>query len=230
MSCHTGRALSKVILPLAMLVVVLIGWTVTLPAGVSEQRRYHIRHGREEYVCQWELRQDEAITITTRQKTEECVTTLNQSRESARLEVKDVRTRLAAERTGDVLTLSGTLGGRPIRERYELDAQPWHQVMSYALQEFARADAKEMEFWMLHPTNFVPYKMKAAKEGSESVMIAGQVFSAQRVRLKIKGIPALLWHGDAWCRSGDGLLLRYKGPNGPPGSSATVIEYLTESS
>ena len=191
-----------------------------------EQRTYLIIKGNERYLCQWELKQGDGITVITRQKSEECTSEFTSRYESILMLVKDLNTKIEARREGDTLSVIGTLRGRNVSRKYQLDSAPWYQVMSYSLHDFVLGDRKEMEFWMLHPDTFVPYKMKAVKEGIETISISGRKLEAQRVRLRIKGVLSLFWHGDSWYRAGDGVLVLYKSLNGPPGSPETSVEYV----
>jgi hypothetical protein len=212
----------------ALMIFLLASWLLYQPAFAlqTEQRSYLIRRGSERYFCQWERKQGDQVTVITRQKSEECTSVFDPQNESLLLLVKDINTKIEARRTGDTLFVAGTLNGRKVDRQYTLDGAPWYQVISYSLHDFVLGDRKEMEFWMLHPETFVPYKMRAVKEGIETISVCGRKVEVQKVRLRIKGALSLFWHGDSWYRTGDGLLVLYKSLNGPPGSSQTMIEYV----
>jgi hypothetical protein len=86
-----------------------------------------------------------------------------------------------------------------------------------------------MFYWIIRRDTLTPVKMKARKEERCTVTVNNMNFAARKVRVRLSGLRSLFWHGDYWFRRDDGLLLRYKGTTGPPGTPEKTVSILADS-
>jgi len=129
---------------------------------------------------------------------------------------------------GQRLVMEGQLDGEKVSWDEPLKGRTWYQPLSFALRDVARGSRSEAEFFCLRPDNLEPMSMTAQRKGLESIGVKGSRAEAVRVRVRLKGLLSIAWHGDYWFRTKDNLFVRYEGVNGPPGTPKTVIELVQE--
>ena len=131
-----------------------------------------------------------------------------------------------ARRDDDVIRISGTFNGNPIKKTVDIDEDVWFNKLDHGLSTFAVSDQKKLSFWVLKLlSDLDPIKMIAEKEGIEHLEIDGESYEAVKVKLTLDHfILSKLWSARCWYRATDGLFLQYQGANGPPGTPVTIIE------
>lgn len=132
----------------------------------------------------------------------------------------------SAIKNGNEIILYGKNGKIFIDKTVEIDDSPWKQSMSYSLSEFALSNKDHLEFWIIRLDKFEAIKMKAEKEELEEITIVNEQYLAVKVKISATGFRSAFWHGYYWFRNSDGLFLRYKGLNGLPGSTETIVEFI----
>jgi hypothetical protein len=66
---------------------------------------------------------------------------------------------IIAQRTGNLIQLSGTRNGDSFREDLEIDESPWFQPLSYALGQFSQSNQDAVVFWTIRPDNLGVVKL-----------------------------------------------------------------------
>ena len=56
-----------------------------------------------------------------------------------------------AERTGDMIRVTGRLKGREVTRELRVDAAPWYQIFGPGIADLLSPDAARMEFWVVNP-------------------------------------------------------------------------------
>lgn len=215
------------LIPACILAIIAVSYPLSPVMGSQQERhRYLIREGNEEYVNVWELEHKNGVIIRSAQKDELYVTTCSESGETRMIEVTSSTEHVRAWRTGNTLYVRGTIDGKKIDRRFRVDEAPWYQPLTYSLRGFLSTDKKQVDFWMLHPDTYKPYKIQATKEDTGTINLYGRKTRVQHIRIRISGILYMLWHGDYWYRTGDRVLVEYRGLNGPPGSSQTIVKLM----
>lgn len=131
-----------------------------------------------------------------------------------------------AVRNGNVLTISGTKGGKKVERVIELDDRPWFQPLSYSLREFLDSSKKEVSFWTIRADTFEPIVLVARKKGIELVTFQEAEVSAQKIEVRAEGFSSHFWSGSYWFRKSDNIFLKYRSVHGFPGTTETVVTLL----
>lgn len=138
-------------------------------------------------------------------------------------------TDLVAERSGRRIDIRGTLDGRSIQKRKELeDDDPWIQSIEKSLEPFVLSDDERTEFWTLQPDDLTLRKLQARRRGKETVEVDGEQVESWKVRISLPGIGSIFWSADYWYRTTDGQFVKYEGVRGGPGTPTTVVEMVNE--
>ena len=120
-----------------------------------------------------------------------------------------------ARREGDSIRMEGILRGRQFSRLSRIDAHPLYESVERSLQGFAiSGSAVTIDFWMVLPTEAQVFQMVARREGRDSVQVAGEPVSAERVKVSLPGIAAILWSSLYWFRPDDGTFLRSEAVRG----------------
>ena len=133
---------------------------------------------------------------------------------------------VTVSREGNRLAVEGTENGSPVYRHWDIDDLPWYQPLSYSLREFLRSDNNLIRFWMIRSDTLAPFRMRATKEGFDTISLNGMPYEALKVCLAPDGWLAAFWHGYYWYRRDDGMFLKFKGRHGPPGTPITVVELV----
>jgi len=120
-----------------------------------------------------------------------------------------------ARREGDSIRMEGTLRGRTFSRLSRVDPHPLYESVERSLQGFAISGSTQtLDFWMVLPTEAQVFQMVARREGLDRVQVAGAAVSAERVKVSLPGIAALLWSSLYWFRPSDGTFLRSEAVRG----------------
>lgn len=198
----------------------------TASGSQQEQHTYLVTKGDDRYISTWELEQGDTVTIRSKQNDEMFVTTCSKAGETLMMEASSRKENIRAWRTEDTLHINGTIDGKEINKSFTIDNAPWYQPLTYSLKEFLSSERNQVEFWMLHPETYYPFKLKADKQEILKVTLHDREIEVRHVEVRIAGVLSLLWHGDYWYRTHDNVLVEYRGLNGPPGSSKTVVQLM----
>lgn len=214
---------------IAFVIVILVILLPLQPVLCLQQERhtYLIKNGDEEYISSWILdTHGDVAVIRTMQKDELFVTTCSATGDTLKMEVTDSEENIKAWRTGDTLFVRGVINGKQVNEQYAVDEAPFYQTLTYSLRDFLSSGKKQVVFWMLHPETYKPFKIQATKGGTSTISLYGKETEVQHIRIRVSGILSILWHGDYWYRTDDHVLVEYRGLNGPPGSSQTIVRLM----
>lgn len=140
---------------------------------------------------------------------------------------KEDKTKVHISRVEGTLTIRQDKDGQHSITRREIDEQPWFQPLSYSLQTFLRSSDKVVYFWSVRNDTLDVVYLKATKLGEDTVRLEDGEVPAMKVEIRMAGFLAPFWHGTYWYRLSDLLFLQFMGVNGPPGTAATVIRFLT---
>ena len=101
---------------------------------------------------------------------------------------------------------------------------PWYQSISYSVGQHFLNSLEDIKFYIFSSQKLNFYTMKAKFLGKEVINLNNNQINAIKVKVSASGLKAKFWHSFYWFRESDGLFLKYKGRNGPPGTPITTIE------
>ena len=130
---------------------------------------------------------------------------------------------IKVKREGNFLFIDGTFKGKGIHDRMPIDERPWYQATSLSLKDFVFSTDQERTFWVLLSDSLSPVKFRAVKEATKSIKIGNASYDAIRIVMRPAGLKTLLWKGEYWFNLEEGILLRFQGPTGLPGSAMSEI-------
>lgn len=130
---------------------------------------------------------------------------------------------LRAERTGDIIRVTGRLKGKEVTREVRIDPAPWYQIFGPGISDLLPSNAAQMEFWVVNPDDLAPHKMLARRAGTERLDIAGAQVDTFKIHFSPAGALAIFWGADFWYRPADSAYLFSRLPeNG--GLTTTTIE------
>jgi hypothetical protein len=137
-------------------------------------------------------------------------------------------TSYTATREGSSIRMQGTLKGKPFSRVSRIDTSPLYESVERSLQGFAVSGSTQtISFWMVLPMDAMVFRLTARREGRELVDFAGERVSAERVKVSLPGLAALLWSSLYWYRPTDGTFLRSEAVRGIGiGLPKTVLELV----
>jgi hypothetical protein len=131
---------------------------------------------------------------------------------------------LRAQRTGDVIQVTGTLKGRAVDRQVKVDGAPWYQIFGPLMQELLPAGSAQKEFWVVDPADLAAHKMQVRRAGSEHISVRGTAVDAARIHFSPAGALAAFWGADFWYRKSDGLWVTSRLPEHGADTVSTVKE------
>lgn len=135
--------------------------------------------------------------------------------------------RVEAKRQGDVLVFQGTLNGEDIRETKQLGDEIWFGSV-LLLRNFVLGDKDEIQFYVTKPEETKAVKLKAIREGVETVDVDGKAVRAIKIKYTVPDIRGMFWKSYYWYRESDGLLIKTSETRGPPGTPKAAVELVEE--
>ena len=130
------------------------------------------------------------------------------------------QTELTAERKENRIRIRGRYNGQPLDKEIKIDASPWYQATSLSLRKLVISPATEQVFWTIRLKTMTAHKLRADKKKIELDEDGNKL---QHIRLRAAGMLAPFWKSDYWYDLPQGVLFRFKGPSGPPGSPMTTV-------
>lgn len=132
-------------------------------------------------------------------------------------------------RSNTAIHFSGMLDGKPVIGRsLELGDTPWYQLFELPTALFARSGNREQLFWVVNPADLTANNLMMIREGIETITYRGISSKALRIRMTILGPFSMFWSANYWCRTNDGICLKFERPNGMPGTPVTYGELIAE--
>jgi hypothetical protein len=110
-----------------------------------------------------------------------------------------------------------------VNKTLEIDGTDWYQASSLSLRGLVASADREKEFWTIRSDTLTVHKLKAVKQGLETVEVNGAMKEAVRIELSLTGLLAPFWKSDYWFSVPEGIFLKFQGPGGPPGSPETTV-------
>ncbi len=129
-----------------------------------------------------------------------------------------------AERTGNVIRVSGTQKGKAVSRQVKVDGAPWYQVFGPLMKELLPAGSAQREFWVVDPSDFAPHKMQVRRAGTERLTIRGTAVDTAKIHFSPAGALSAFWGADFWYRQSDGLWVTSRLPEGGAVTVSTVEE------
>jgi hypothetical protein len=217
-----------------IVILTVCSWALSivfsLAAAPLTSESYHYREvtGEATKDVSWRLVKDEHYVLTYTSATSCHVTTTTLDYDTIRWKLVNGEegADLSAERKGNHITVRGRLKGRPIDKTFEIDASPWYQATSLSLRDLVASDETERLFWTLRLDSLGAHKIRAIKQGMQTVETTGQSKTVLRIRLMLPGLLAPFWKSDCWFSMPEGIFFRFEGPSGPPGSPKTTVTRL----
>ncbi|MBN1699981.1 MAG: hypothetical protein JW881_20900 [Spirochaetales bacterium] len=198
---------------------------LSFPASANEVLEYRMtKKGETEY---WEYRIEQTtggFTITSSANS----WYVNRDFEQLRWEHRGKKTDIAAERTGNGISLNGTFKGKKTAKKYTVNDYPWYQCIHFSLEAFVRSEKAEDRFWTINSNDLSIYEFEAKRMDVETIEINGVPAETIHVRIRPSGFAGNFWHGDYWYRKSDFRYVRFKAVQGPPGSPVAVVELVSE--
>ena len=130
---------------------------------------------------------------------------------------------LRAERTGDVIRVTGSVKGREITRELRIDSAPWYQIFGPCISDLLSPDPGRMEFWVLNPGDLSTHKMLARQAGTERLEIAGVYVDTFKIHFSPAGALAPFWGADFWYRPSDSAWLLSRLPENGGLTLTTII-------
>jgi hypothetical protein len=130
---------------------------------------------------------------------------------------------LHAERTGDLIRVTGRLKGREVTRELRVDTAPWYQIFGPGISDLLSPDAVRMEFWVLNPDDLSTHKMLARQTGAERREIAGVQVDTFKIHFSPAGALAPFWGADFWYRPSDSAWLFSRLPESGGMTTTTII-------
>jgi len=122
---------------------------------------------------------------------------------------------LTADRSANVLSITGKKNGRHIFKRFDLDERPWYQFLSFSLQNFLQDNTVHtVVFWMLRPDTLDPLLLEATKSGIETISLDSGTIQTVKIQIAPHGLMGKIWQAHYWYRLPDFLFVMYKGTHG----------------
>jgi len=129
-----------------------------------------------------------------------------------------------AQRTGDLIHVTGTANGKPVDRQIKVDGAPWYQVFGPIMDELLPAGAAQREFWVVDPSDFAAHKMQVRRAGMERLSIRGTIVDTAKIHFSPAGALAPFWGADFWYRQADGLWVTSRLPDHGAVTVSTVEE------
>jgi hypothetical protein len=170
--------------------------------GESSRRIEPHPDGGYRVFVEWESYPD------TSSGTQEYVLDENYSTLSWKVMNAKAKTDYRGERTGEVLTITGTVKGETVSKELKLDALPFYNNPNLGLENFVRSGEEKREFRTLRPDNLKQYKMKASLKDTETITINGEEIEAVKVQWGLTGLKAAFFKQTLWFRKSDGVFMR----------------------
>jgi hypothetical protein len=139
--------------------------------------------------------------------------------------IPSIGNNLSGRRSGNVITLTGTLGGKQVFHELRVDNAPWYQIFGPAMADLLPPDAERQEFWVVSPVDLSVHKMMVRRAGRESIDLKGVKVPAERIHFSPAGVLAPLWGADFWYRASDALWIFSRLPE-DGGITVSTIETL----
>jgi hypothetical protein len=131
---------------------------------------------------------------------------------------------LRAQRSGNMIHVTGTLKNRPVDRQVKVDGAPWYQDFGPLMEELLPAGSSQKEFWVLDPADLAAHKMQVRRTGTERVTVRGTAVDAAKIHFSPAGALAPFWGADFWYRQGDGLWVTSRLPEHNSVTVSTVEE------
>lgn len=194
-------------------------------ATLAEEHHYQEVTGEAITDSSWQLVKDDKFVLTCASPKGRHVTTTSLGFNTIRwaLVNEHEKTNLIADRTGEIIMVRGTFKGKFIDKSLKIDKSPWYQATSLSLRGLVSSRDTERIFWTIRLSTMTAHKVRAIKKNIETIDIDGSHQELLRIRMTLTGILAPFWKSDFWFSMPGGVLIRFEGPSGPPGSPNTII-------
>ncbi len=136
-------------------------------------------------------------------------------------------TEITAQRSGDIIKIQGKLKGKEISREYKIGNRPWFQAWNLSLGFFVLSGETRQEFWTVR-NDLKEFVLVVLREQEETIIINGKAVEAVKVKVTVNNWMSKFWSVYYWFGKSDGVYLKYKGANGPPGTPVTDIELINE--
>jgi hypothetical protein len=112
-------------------------------------------------------------------------------------------TDFTAERSGDMVRVTGTFKGRKVAKEIRIDPAPWYQVFGPLLTELLPPGTATREFWVMNSEDFSAHRMMVRRVGVERITIKGIATDTLKVHFSPAGALAPFWGADFWYKPTD---------------------------
>ncbi|HUJ75322.1 MAG TPA: hypothetical protein VL359_10705 [bacterium] len=129
-----------------------------------------------------------------------------------------------AQRTGNLIHVTGATRGKAVDRQVKVDGAPWYQIFGPLVDQLLPAGSDQREFWVVDPSDFAPHKMQVRRAGIERLNIRGTTVDAAKVHFSPAGALAPFWGADFWFRQSDGLWVTSRLPDHGAVTVSTVQE------
>ena len=193
-------------------------------ANASREEIYHYREvtGNTIKEVKWHLFKADRYTLVYTASNEKHVTITDENYNTLSWHViaQDGQTDLTATRVGDVIKIEGRFKGAPVDKHLEIDERPWYQATSLSLRGLIASQDDKRLFWTIRFKTLTIHKIKAIKKEMETLDSSDPLL---HIRMTLPGLLAPFWKSDYWFGLPEGVLFRFQGPSGPPGSPTVTI-------
>src|SRR3990167_11398522 len=96
------------------------------------------------------------------------------------------------------LIIKGNSKGREKIKSYKVGNTPWIQDFKFGFIPFLTNKAKTQPFYIINPDNLDVHEMIATKEIEEVLVIEGNKYNTQKIKVTLKGFRKKFWTGYIW--------------------------------
>lgn len=211
------------------LVLWLLGGAAGGVCAATETHRYRERTGAAVRHYRWSIDAGDTVRIVSTDGERTFTAWCRRDGATLRWERAEAGGRLRVVREGNRLRLEGLHRGRTVDRSEPIDDAPWYQPLSFSLRGVADGGrGGATRFWTLRPDDLSVWSMTAVAVGREAVPVSGARVSAVKVEVRPAGWRSGFWRCHYWFRAADGVLVRYRGVHGLPGTPETVVEWMPD--
>lgn len=178
------------------------------------------------------LQRTPQLTLNYQDEQETCTTSFDSDLATRywTLESVDQLTRIEAVRSGETLSIYGTLAGQPFKRTHTLGKLPWFQALSVSLGSLVKSPKGQRQFWILHPETLALHRMQVSEVRETDLDFQKEKIPTWQLTIRPDGWQSFLWHAHYWLRRSDLRFLKYEGASGQPGAPPTLIILASEKS
>ncbi len=173
---------------------------------LHEKYTYIEQTGAADKEITWILEKEDTFILTYLSPLERHVTTTGLDYDTCRWHVTGKTDHpIHCCASGKTITISGQFRGDSVNKTLEIDDTDWYQASSLSLRGLVASADREKEFWTIRSDTLTVHKIKAVKQGLETIEVSGTMKEAVRIELSLTGLLSHFWKSDYWFSVPEGI-------------------------